>query len=278
MAAWSWQNGRQQSFERGGFLYMALRLPINLTGTAMCFCASAAIAGPPMVTDDTGTAPPGVPEIILYAAGESRDAGETSQGPALDLAYGLSDVLEVSLVVPRQRVKEAGEASVKGWGEASAALKWRFLEGENSAVAVAPSLSMPLSRSSTIIGLVEDTTVFTLPLLASVSLGRWEFTGNAGYSIGSRNLDAVSLGASTGFAVTPKLRVLGEVWGVDFVNDGASEGFLNWRTGIEWAIGGSFALLAAVGGEIWSQLDSPDKLNHDFYFGLQYNVSDQKVY
>ena len=92
---------------------------------------------------------------------------------------------------------------------------------------------MPLSRSSTIIGLVEDTTVFTLPLLGSVSLGRWEFIGNIGYSISSRSFDALSLGVSTGYALTPDLRLLVETWGVDFIDDGASEGFLNWRTGVE---------------------------------------------
>jgi hypothetical protein len=261
-------------FGRQEILSMAAKLPFNLAGAATCLCASAAVAGPPMVTDDTGTAAPGVLEVILYAAGESRDAGDSMQGPALDLAYGFSDALEASLVIPRQRVKKTGEGSVRGWGEASAGLKWRFLEGENSAVAVAPSLSLPLSRRSTIIGLVEDTTVFTLPLLASISLGHWEFTGNVGYSIGSRNLDALSLGISTGYALTPDFRLMGELWGVDFVDDGASQGFLEWRTGIEWAVGGRVALLAALGGEIWSQLHSANKLNHDYYIGLQYNVGE----
>jgi hypothetical protein len=223
-----------------------------MTTVAVMLCTSAAIAGPPMVTDDTGTAAPGVVEVIAYAAGESRDAGESVQGPAVDLAYGLNETIEVSLTIPRQTAKDTGESSIKGWGEASAGLKWRFLEGENTAFALAPSLSIPLSRSSTIIGLVEDTTVFSLPLLASVTLGRWEFTGNLGYSIGSRNLDAVSL------------------WGVDFVDDGASEGFLNWRTGVEWGLGKNLAMLVAVGGNVWSQLDESDELNSDYYLGLQY--------
>lgn len=250
------------------------RLVINVTASAASLCMNAAIAGPPMVTDDTGTAAPGVLEIIAYAAGESRDAGESVEGPAVDLAYGLSDTVEVSLTIPRQRVKDTGEASIKGWGEATAGLKWRFLEGENTALAVAPSLSMPLSRSSTIIGLVEDTTVFTLPLLASATLGRWEFLGNVGYSIGSRNLDAFSLSMSTGFSLTADVRLLGEVWGVDFVNDGASEGFLNWRLGVEWGLNERLALLAAYGGSVWTQLDEGDELNEDYYLGLQYALGD----
>jgi hypothetical protein len=227
-----------------------------------------------MVTDDTGTAAPDVLEVIAYAAGESRNAGESVQGPAVDLAYGLSDKLEISLTIPRQRVRNAGESSIRGWGEASVGLKWRFLEGENSALALAPSLSIPLSRSSTIIGLVEDTTVFSLPVLASVALGHWEFTGNLGYSIGSRNLDAVSVGVSTAYDPTPDIRLLAELWGVDFVDDGASKGFLNWRTGIEWSAGERFALLAAYGAEIWSQLDPADRLDYDYYIGLQYNVGE----
>lgn len=246
------------------------RAPIYMASLAASLGTSVAIAGPPMVTDDTGTAAPGVFEIIAYAAGESRDAGESMQGPAVDLAYGLNDTVEISLTIPRQQVQDEGESALKGWGEASAALKWRFLDGENSALAVAPSVSIPLSRSSTIIGLVEDTTVFTLPLLASVSLDRWEFTGNVGYSIGSRNLDAISLGVSVGYALTPDFRLLGEVWGIDFVDDGASEGFFNWRTGVEWGFGESFAMLAAFGSSIWSQLDASNELNHDYYIGLQY--------
>mgnify|MGYP001557168747 FL=1 len=138
--------------------------------------------------------------------------------------------------------------------------------GRNTALA--PSLS----RSSTIIGLVEDTTVFTLPFLGSVSLGRWEFTGNVGYSIGSSSLDAVSLSVSTGYSVTPDFRLLVETWGVDFSDDGASEGFLNWRTGIEWTFAQRFALLVAIGGNAWSQLGPENELGRDYYVGLQYNL------
>ena len=247
-------------------------LSVTLAGAIGALSAGTALAGPPMVTDDTGTAAPGTLEIIAYAAGESRDAGESVQGPALDLAYGLGDTLEVSLTIPRQRIKDTGEDWVKGWGEASVGLKWRILEGQNTALALAPALSMPLSSRSTIIGLVEDTAIFTLPLLGSVGLGRWEFTGNVGYSISSRSFDAVNLGLSVGYTVTPGFRLLAETWGVDFIDDGASEGFLNWRIGVEWAFAERFALLAATGGNVWSQLGAENELERDYYIGLQYNL------
>ena len=250
------------------------KAPLYMAGLAALLGMSGAIAGPPMVTDDTGTASPGVFEFIFYTAHEDRDAGESTEGPALDLAYGVSENFEVSLVVPRQRVENAGEPSISGWGEAAVGVKWRFFEGENSALAIAPSFATPLSRSSTIRGIIEDTSVFTVPLLGSVTLGNWEFTGNVGYSISSSTFDAISLGASAGYELTANLRILGEIWGVDFLNDGASEGFLNWRAGIQWGFGDNFALLAAYGANVWSQLGSENELKHDYFVVVQYNLGE----
>ena len=253
---------------------MAPKLAIILTASSAVLCADAAMAGPPMVTDDTGTASPGVFEIILYTAHEERDSGESTVGPALDLAYGINETVEVSLVIPRQRVRNAGESSVSGWGEAAVGLKWRFFEDEKSALAVAPTFATPLSRSSTIRGIVADTSVFTLPLVGSITHGRWEFTGNLGYSISSREFDAISLSGSMGYEVADEFRVLAELWGVDFVDDGANEGFVNWRTGIQWNPLEKLAVLAAYGANVSTQLGPENELKHDFYFGIQYNVGD----
>lgn len=253
---------------------MSGRMPIYITGLATSLGISAAIAGPPMVTDDTGTASPGVFEFIVFTAHEERDSGESTEGPALDIAYGVSETIEVSLVVPRQRVQDAGESSRSGWGAAAVGMKWRFFDGENSALAIAPSFTTPLSHSSTIRGLIEDTSIFTVPLLGSLSLGNWEFTGNVGYSISSSTFDAISLGASAGYEVTANFRLLGEIWGVDFVDDGASEGFLNWRAGIQWGLGKNLALLGAYGANVWSQLGSENELRHEYFVGVQYNLGE----
>ena len=126
---------------------MVSRLAICKTAVAVLY-ANAAMAGPPMVTDDAGTAAPGVVEVIVFAAHEERDSGESTVGPALDLAYGVNETVEVSLVIPRQRVDNAGEPSASGWGEAAIGVKWRFFKGQVSALAVAPSFATPLSRSS----------------------------------------------------------------------------------------------------------------------------------
>ena len=59
---------------------------------------------------------------------------------------------------------------------------------------------------------------------------------------------------------------------MDLIDDGASEGFLNWRAGVEWAFDERFALLAATGGNVWSQLGAENEPERDYYVGLQYNL------
>lgn len=251
---------------------MVFRMPIKMAGVVASTCMNAAIAGPPMVTDDTDTAAPGVLEIIAYVSHEDRRSGESTEGPALDLAYGINEMIEVSVVIPRQRVQDAGEPSVSGWGQAAIGVKWRFFDGANSALAIAPSFEAPLSDSSTIRGIIEDTAVLTLPLVGSITVGQWEFTGNFGYSISSKEFDAISLSASAGYEVLPGFRVLAEVWGVDFLNDGASEGFVNWRAGVQWNLRENLALVGAYGSSVWTQLGPENELRHDYFVGIQYNI------
>lgn len=98
--------------------------------------------------------------------------------------------------------------------------------------------------------------------------------GNLGYSVSSNTFDAASLGASVGYQLNTDVRLPTEIWGVDFVADGASTGILNWRAGVEWALTGRVNILAAMGGGIWSQLDAADRLHYDFYIGLQYVAGD----
>lgn len=245
---------------------------IRMAGVAASTCMTAAIAGSPMVTDDAGTAAPSMLEIIAYVSHEDRRTGESTEGPALDLAYGINETVEVSLVIPRQRVQDAGEPSITGWGQAAIGVKWRFFDSSNRTLAIAPSFEAPLSSSSTIRGIIADTAVFTLPLIGSITLDRWEFSGNFGYSISSKKFDAISLSTSAAYEVVPDFRVLAEIWGVDFVNDGASEGFVNWRTGFQWNLRGNLALLGAYGANVWTQLGPENKLQHDYFVGVQYNV------
>lgn len=68
---------------------MSKQLPINVAGAAATLRINAAAAGPPMVTDDTGTAAPGTLEIIAYAEGNRATPARASRDRRSFLLVGL---------------------------------------------------------------------------------------------------------------------------------------------------------------------------------------------
>ena len=242
---------------------------------ALALFLDASHAGPPLVTDDTGTADKGTWEFTVFAEGEFRESVDSAITPAVDVAYGITSSLQASLVIPRQVVRTEPYENMPstrqtGWGEANASLKWRFLESNNRALAVAPSISFPLSKSSRLRGLIDDTYLVSLPLLGSISRGPWELGGQIGYAWSTELPDAITYGATFGRDVSESLTLKGEVWGVEFKGSGASGGVSNWRAGIEWSLPKRLVLLAAYGGPLSSSLEPEEQLDWDYYIGLRY--------
>ncbi len=235
-----------------------------------------------MVVDDTGTAATGSWEFILYSSGESRDSNDSAELPGIDVAYGLTHNMELSMVLPRQvsdGVTVIDEDTVpspprrdSGPGTGSIGWKWRFIESGSHALAFAPAFSFPLSEAAQIRGLVQDSYQLDIPLLASWTNGTWELTGQLGYSWFSNDLDNVSVGVSAGFQVNSQLRLLGEAYAVEFGRNETEVDFSNWRLGAEIDFGDKFRLLAAFGGRITSDLAPEDRLNWDYFIGLQWPV------
>jgi hypothetical protein len=253
-------------------LRLILTLLVTLAISPLVF------AGPPMVLDDTGTASPGSWEVILYGSGEHRDSNHTAEFPGVDVAYGIADRWEFSFLIPYQLsdgepvLPEAGLAEAQeaddqvGFGNAVFGLKWRFFEGERTAVAISPVLSLPLSSIAQIRGLVDDAVIFEVPLVASWTVGRWELTGQVAYAWANKASDAVVFGAGAGYPLADDFRVMGEVYGLFFPNGDSA--FSNWRLGMEWAVHRRVDLLAAYGGPMNSNLPPEDRLRRDFYLGV----------
>jgi hypothetical protein len=233
-----------------------------------------------MILDNTGTAAAGTVEFILYSSGESRDSNKSAELPGLEIAYGLTANTELNVVLPRQVSdgvtiidEETGTSEPKrdaGLGEGAVGWKWRFLESDSYALAFAPVFLFPLSDAAQIRGLVQDSYQLDLPLLASWTKGPWELTGQVSYSWLSNDLNNVFVGASVGFAATERLRLLGEAYTIQIYRDNKEADFANWRLGVEMEFARGFQLLAAVGGEITSDLPPEDRLNFDYYIGLRW--------
>ncbi|KAB0671188.1 transporter [Oryzomonas sagensis] len=129
-------------------------------------------AGPPLVTDDTGTVEPGHAEVELnggYAYDKESDNGIATRREAFDgemkITTGITKDLGVSLAVPylfSERVREAGQlaGTSDGFGDMALEVKYRFFEREGLSLAVKPTILLPTGKYS-----------------AGLSDGRWGFGG-----------------------------------------------------------------------------------------------------
>jgi len=238
-----------------------------------------AIAAPPLVTDDAAVVPEGGWEYIASVSGESRAAVDSTELPAMELSYGIADSMQVTAAVARQVEEPRAGDSRSGWGYAGLGYKWRFVGDDSAALAIAPAYTFPVNRSSRIRGLIEDIRVLSLPLIGTIARGRWEFSAQASFDITSDDANGIGYGLAAGYAATDSLTLLAEIYGEEFSGDQTivsgqkvDDGITNWRAGLAWEFQPSFSLLAAWGGNIQSNLPPEDKLDYEYFLGLQYNT------
>ena len=239
-------------------------------------------AGPPLVTDDTGIVPLGDWQVILSVQGESRPSTESGSLPALEVTYGFFKDMNLTAVVPRQYIEDRGEPSKTGFGNAQLNYKWLFFDNDDGlTLAISPIYSFPLTRTSRIRGLAEDVRALSMPVIGSLVRGRWEFVAQASYDVasGDGSIDGLGYGVFAVYNSTDSLQLMAEIYGAELSGDGFSEagisydqGFTNWRLGVLWEMGAGYSLLGAYGGALDSDLPSDDRLDHDFFVGLQYDT------
>jgi hypothetical protein len=234
---------------------------------------SSANAGPPLVTDDTGVLAPGGWEVIAWSAGQSRPATDSTEFPTVEVSYGFHQDMQLTAAMSRQVIEDRGERSKSGWGNAAVGYKWQFYNQNGNSVAVAPAYVFPLTSSSRLRGIAEDVRVLVLPLVGSIQRGKWTFAGQMSYDWTSASVNAVGYGVWTGYNVTNAVQLLAEVYGAEFSGDeNDDEGITNWRLGATWGFSGGFTLLAGYGGDIRSDLAADDKLDYDYFLGLQWQT------
>jgi hypothetical protein len=243
-------------------------------------------AGPPLATDDTGIVPLNDWQVILSVAGESRPATDSASLPGVEVTYGFFENMNLTGVVTRQYIEDRGEPSKTGFGNAQINYKWLFYDSDVNAsdgvtLAISPVYSFPLTRTSRIRGLAEDVRAFSMPVIGSLVKGRWEFVAQASYDIasGDGSVDGLGYGVFAVFNQTDNLQLMAEIYGAELSGDGFvdaglnyDEGFTNWRLGAVWIMGKGYSLLGAIGGPIDSDLPDDQKLDYDFFLGLQYDT------
>jgi hypothetical protein len=185
------------------------------------------------VTDDTGIVDPGAWEILYYASYQHRESARPGEAPGLEATVGLVPRIDLTAALPGQFMKEDGSEREFGWGSVRVGGKWLAYERAGAAVAIAPTLALPVSSSSTIRGLIDDTVVFDLLLIASLEGNRWQGAVQAVHQWNSQDFNSVFLGGWVGYSARESILLLAEVWGVEFLGDVPEVGVTNWAAGVD---------------------------------------------
>jgi hypothetical protein len=129
--------------------------------------------GPPMITDDPGTPGPGRWEINIAVAFEHRPRETSWDLPAIDVNYGLGERIQLTLQTAPVFLKRSDRGASGGLGGTETALKWRFLDEEQSGISVSifPRVIFNLLQSSVRRGLAEDGTRAQLPVQVAKKVG-----------------------------------------------------------------------------------------------------------
>ena len=231
--------------------------------------SSLALAGPPMVVDDPGTAAPRGWEIIAATEGVRTNEGSKVYAlPLLDVSFGVAPTLELSASLPYVFADPAGAGSKSDFGNAALGFKWRFVDAERFRIAMAPSYSFGLSRGDATAGIGDRSDSVFLPVNAEVAMaGRWTLNGEVGYLAFDDNKDQWFYGLAVGHPVGRRTQLMVDFHG--WVEHGGDDDFLGFRFGADVALSSAWHLLAAVGSGL-REPSGAEETDYEWYFGIQH--------
>lgn len=147
--------------------------------------ATPAWAGVPFVTDDPDTPDKGHFEINVAGQYTLNRNEQTGNIPSVEVNYGLTDHIELHILLPLAFEHPVGGASVSGLGDIELGVKYRFLddddEGWQPAIAFAPSILVPTGNANRDLG--SGRTQAFLPIWLSKDIGKFTVFGGGGYQI-----------------------------------------------------------------------------------------------
>lgn len=224
------------------------------------------LAGPPILTDDTGTPGPGKWEMNMGFTVEKRQDATRLETPAFDLNYGIGENIQLNYSFSWIVLDREDEAAKSGLGNSEVAVKWRFLDEDRHGVAMSiyPRFIFNNPTSSADRGLVEEGTVFRLPVQLEKKLGILDMIVNLGHEFHQHQGDSWLYSIAAKYAEIKGLEVLAEVFGtVDNSFNNAENVF---DVGIRADVSDNYTVLVSIGRSLNDAPDQPTLLS---YVGLQ---------
>lgn len=225
-------------------------------------------AGPPLITDDPGTPGNGHWENNFAIAFEHRPNEWALDMPGVDLNYGWGDHIQLTLQTSAAWLKRTDHGAIAGLGGVEAAVKWRFLDEENSGLDMSmfPRILFNLVHSSVRRGLADPGTRFQIPFQAAKKLGPVVLDLEFGPLINSTDRGEFLSGLVVAKDLSKTTAIMAEAHATSRMNFSRDVVTLNlgWRHTLnEHAI-----WIASVGHEVHSDTDEPLALIG--YCGMQF--------
>lgn len=231
------------------------------------FLPVVAYGGPPMLTGDPGTPGDGKWEINVAAVLEKRRSESRWEAPALDLNYGVGERIQLSYEVPWIVLSPEGENTRSGLGNSNVGVKWRFLDEEKQGISMStkPEFEFNPPNSSADRGLVDEGTVFRLPVQVEKKLGPVTGGLEFGRAFKQKQEDSWIYGFILGHRFTESLEMLGEIHGTGRPDFRKHETVFN--VGGIWDLSKTYSMLFSAGRSFQSSAgDAPTLL---LYAGMQ---------
>jgi hypothetical protein len=182
------------------------------------FCLALAIVpahaqgGPPLLTDDPGTAEYKHWEINLAVLPEIRRDSQNFELPLADFNYGATDHTQLKFEIPLL-VQSSDSGTHAEAGDGNFGVKWRFVDEKKRGF----DLSMYPQFSFNTLGpkrLVDRGVHLLLPLQIAKTFGRFELNADGGYIINQHTMDELTFGLAAGYQATKSLELLAELHSV----------------------------------------------------------------
>jgi hypothetical protein len=231
----------------------------------ICFPLGA-LAGPPILTNDTGTPGPGKWETNMGFTVEKRRDTTLYNTPALDLNYGVGDHIQLNYSVSWIALHTAGEGAKSGLGNSEVAVKWRFFDEDKNgaALSVYPRFIFNNPVASADRGLVDKGTVFRLPFQMEKKLGMIIINPEICHDFRQEGGDEWQYALVLKYDEIKGIEALMEVFGT---TDDSFRNQMNViNIGIRKDLSENFSLHASAGRSLRRAPDQPTLLS---YVGLQ---------
>jgi hypothetical protein len=192
---------------------------LQLQGAALLLFACApgilrAQAGPPFLSNDPGT-PGNANWEINVASMQTIVRGAASyQLPQIDLNFGIGDRVQLTYEIPYVLQDNSGQPQQRGWSNAYAGVKWRFLDKGDGGwqISVFPQVETEASRLAQQQGIAGPGPRLLLPLEATRKIGSFDVDIEGGYFVGGNGPKERIIGLVGGRSLTERLELDAEIY------------------------------------------------------------------